>query len=49
MRILFVEDDPLIREFIVEALREEGYDVIHACDGASCYGSPTIRSRLSKP
>jgi CheY-like chemotaxis protein len=33
VRILFVEDDPLIREFIVEALREEGYDVIHACDG----------------
>ncbi|MDI2076338.1 response regulator [Bradyrhizobium sp. Mp27] len=33
MRILFVEDAPLIREFIVDALREAGYDVIHACDG----------------
>jgi CheY-like chemotaxis protein len=31
--ILFVEDDPLIREIIVEALREERYDVIHACHG----------------
>ncbi|MCK1443661.1 MULTISPECIES: response regulator [unclassified Bradyrhizobium] len=34
MRILFVEDDALIREFVVEALREEGYDVIHAANGA---------------
>ena len=33
MRILVVEDDPLIREFVVEALREEGYDVIHAANG----------------
>ena len=33
MRILVVEDDPLIREFVVEALREEGFDVIHAKDG----------------
>lgn len=30
MRILPVEDDPLVRELVVEALREEGYDVIHA-------------------
>jgi hypothetical protein len=30
VRILVVEDDPLIREFVVEALREEGYEVIHA-------------------
>lgn len=28
-----MEDDPLIREFVVEALREEGFDVIHAADG----------------
>jgi DNA-binding response OmpR family regulator len=28
-----VEDDPLIREFVVEALREEGYEVIHAANG----------------
>jgi CheY-like chemotaxis protein len=33
VRILLVEDDPLVREFVVEALREEGYDVIHAADG----------------
>lgn len=33
VRILVVEDDPLIREFTVEALREEGYDVIHASTG----------------
>jgi DNA-binding response OmpR family regulator len=33
VRILVVEDDPLIREFIVEALREEGFDVIHASNG----------------
>ncbi|WP_094184077.1 response regulator transcription factor [Bradyrhizobium japonicum] len=33
MRILVVEDDPLIREFVVEALREEGYQVIHAANG----------------
>ena len=26
MRILVVEDDPLIREFVVEAQREEGYE-----------------------
>jgi DNA-binding response OmpR family regulator len=33
VRVLVVEDDPLIREFLVEALREEGFDVIHAADG----------------
>jgi DNA-binding response OmpR family regulator len=33
VRILVVEDDPLIREIVVEALREEGYDVIHAANG----------------
>ncbi|MCP3442322.1 response regulator [Bradyrhizobium sp. CCGUVB14] len=33
MRILIVEDDPLIREFVVEALREEGFEVLHAADG----------------
>src|SRR3954453_8538648 len=27
VRILVGEDDPLIREFVVEALREEGYQV----------------------
>ena len=33
MRILVVEDDQLIRELLVEALREEGYDVVQASDG----------------
>jgi DNA-binding response OmpR family regulator len=33
VRILVVEDDPLIREFVVEALRDEGYEVIHAANG----------------
>ncbi len=28
-----VEDDPLIREFVVEALREEGFHVVHAANG----------------
>ncbi|WP_225185103.1 response regulator [Bradyrhizobium sp. NBAIM01] len=32
MRILVVEDDPLICEFVVECLRDEGFDVIHAAD-----------------
>ena len=33
VRILVVEDDPLVREFVVEALREEGFHVIHASNG----------------
>ena len=33
MRILVVEDDPFICEFVVETLREEGYDVVHASNG----------------
>jgi DNA-binding response OmpR family regulator len=33
VRILVVEDDPLIREFVVEALRDEGCEVIHASNG----------------
>jgi DNA-binding NtrC family response regulator len=33
VRVLVVEDDPLIRELLVEALREQGYDVIHADNG----------------
>ena len=33
MRVLVVEDDPLIRENVVEALRDEGFDVIQATDG----------------
>jgi DNA-binding response OmpR family regulator len=30
---LIVEDDPLISEFVVEALREAGHYVVHASDG----------------
>ncbi|MHC2337908.1 DNA-binding response OmpR family regulator [Bradyrhizobium sp. USDA 4454] len=33
VRVLLVEDDPLIREFVVEALREAGLEVIHASNG----------------
>jgi DNA-binding response OmpR family regulator len=33
VRVLVVEDDPLIREFTVDALREEGFEVIPASDG----------------
>jgi len=49
MRILVVEDAPLIRGFTVEALREEGYDVIHASTGVGlgmvhAAGRPTCSS-----
>ena len=33
MRILVVEDDPLVREFVVEVLRDEGWNVIEAGEG----------------
>ena len=33
MRILLVEDDPLVREIVVEALQDEGFHVIEASDG----------------
>jgi DNA-binding NtrC family response regulator len=33
VRVLVVEDDPLIRELLVEALREAGYHVVHASTG----------------
>lgn len=33
--VLVVEDDPPVRELIDDVLREEGYDVVGACDGAS--------------
>jgi DNA-binding response OmpR family regulator len=34
-RILVVEDDPVIRELIVEVLSDEGHSVIEAADGAT--------------
>jgi DNA-binding NtrC family response regulator len=33
VRVLIVEDDPLIREFVVEALRDAGHHVVHASNG----------------
>jgi CheY-like chemotaxis protein len=33
VRILVVEDDELIREFVVEALREQGFEVVEAENG----------------
>lgn len=33
MRILLVEDDPLIADFIIKGLKEAGYSVLHAADG----------------
>ena len=33
VRMLVLEDDPLTREFLVDALREAGFYVIHAADG----------------
>ena len=33
IRVLVVEDDPVIADFLVRALREEGYTVEHAVDG----------------
>lgn len=33
MRILVVEDDPLVREMAVEALTDEGFEVLEAATG----------------
>src|SRR5262245_23347852 len=33
-RILIVEDDPAIADFLTRGLREEGFAVTHATDGA---------------
>ncbi|MCC7337405.1 MAG: hypothetical protein IT422_20130 [Pirellulaceae bacterium] len=35
IRILIVEDEPGIADFIVRGLSEEGYTVAHAADGPS--------------
>jgi CheY-like chemotaxis protein len=32
--ILVVDDDPLNRDLICKVLRQEGYKVVEACDGA---------------
>ena len=32
-KILCVDDEPAIREFLTEVLAEDGYEVITACDG----------------
>ena len=42
IRILLVEDDPEIADFVVRGLREEGYTVEHAADGPS--GGHRLRS-----
>ena len=47
VRVLVVEDDPLIRELVVETLREEGHDVIHASNGEEALAGATGRSRTS--
>lgn len=36
-RLLIVEDDPGIAEFLVRGLREEGYQVEHAADGRDAW------------
>lgn len=33
MRVLVVEDEPLVRDVIVEELRDAGYDVVEAANG----------------
>jgi CheY-like chemotaxis protein len=33
LRVLLVEDEPMVREMIVETLRDEGLDVIEAATG----------------
>jgi DNA-binding response OmpR family regulator len=33
VRVLVVEDDPLIRDMVVDALQDEGFEVLQAADG----------------
>jgi signal transduction histidine kinase len=46
MRLLLVDDEPLVREVLAAQLRDEGYDVIEAADGAQALdgfaGGPPI-------
>jgi two-component system copper resistance phosphate regulon response regulator CusR len=37
-RILVIEDEAEIADFLVRGLREEGYDVVHAADGETGWG-----------
>ncbi len=37
LRLLVVEDEPEIADFLIRGLREEGYVVEHAADGATCW------------
>jgi DNA-binding NtrC family response regulator len=46
VQILFVGDDPLIREFVVEALHDEGFHVIAASDGDEALISASSASRM---
>jgi two-component system copper resistance phosphate regulon response regulator CusR len=39
VRILVIEDEPPIADFLVRGLREEGFTVEHAVDGASAWHS----------
>lgn len=42
MQILVVEDDPSISEPLVSGLRREGFEVIHAPDGASALAAGAV-------
>ena len=39
IRVLVVEDEPKIADFLVRGLREEGYAVEHAADGGSAWAA----------
>ncbi len=43
LRLLVVEDEPAIADFLVRGLREEGYSVAHAADGDSARHCAAIR------
>jgi two-component system, cell cycle response regulator DivK len=45
MRILLVEDDPMIRDLLARRLMIDGYEVLAACDGVQA----VQRARLDRP